>query len=234
MQVQWHKNTSKHQSCNLLLLWCRRLSQTLGAVSSCLLRESFCSIWLKTSKILTTWRVGELLALVSCFSSLFSRNLTWLGPSSLSASWLRFQKELSGQFISSRATLLEQGMWFPQPFLWTWEVPGMEDVREEAGEEIHPHPPHPPPPCAVGRGANQSQRFTSVWHQHHSRKMLFSQCPLLVVRVRYKLLQESFAVCTHGTCSKRVSPGCPSPLKLFGSWLGLWHRSSLCFGSWPL
>lgn len=145
MQVQWHKNTSKHQSCNLLLLWCRRLSQTLGAVSSCLLRESFCSIWLKTSKILTTWRVGELLALVSCFSSLFSRNLTWLGPSSLSASWLRFQKELSGQFISSRATLLEQGMWFPQPFLWTWEVPGMEDVREEAGEEIHPHPPTPPP-----------------------------------------------------------------------------------------
>lgn len=39
LQVQWHKNTSKHQSCNLLLLWCKGLSQTLGAVSSCLLTE---------------------------------------------------------------------------------------------------------------------------------------------------------------------------------------------------
>lgn len=136
MQVQWHKSTSKHHSCNLLLLWCRGLSQALGAVSSCLLTESFYPISLKTSKILTAWRVGALWVLVSCFSSLFSRSLKWFEPISLSASWLRCQ-ELSGQSISSRARLLEQGMWFPQPSLWTWEVPGTEDVRGECwGREV--------------------------------------------------------------------------------------------------
>lgn len=225
LQVQWHKNMSKHQSCNLLLLWCRRLSQTLGAVSSCLLTEFFYPVWLKSSKTLTTWRVGALLAQVS---------FTWLGPSSPSASWLRCQKERSEhQSDAERAVRWQQN-----------EAAGTRDVISTA-ISVNPRGDWN---GRCERGIWGKRYFFSLgsrrniwsiskiylWHQYRSRKMLFSQCPLLVVWGHYKLLQKSFAVCMHGTCSKRVSPGCPSPLKGFGSRIGLWHRSSLCFGCWPL
>lgn len=154
----------------------------------------------------------------------------WFGPSSLSASWFRCQEQLSGQYVTSSDRLSEQGMWFPQLSLWTWEVPGVGDVREDAREERVF--------WAVGRGDDQSQRSSSVWHQHHPKKMLFLQLTaLLAVWGCYKLLKKSFAVSVHGTCGKRVVSSflvAVLPIwKWFHSWIGLWHRSSLCFGCWP-
>lgn len=59
--VQWHKNASEHQNHNLLLF--------VGVCPKCLmlfLTECLHPIWLKTSKMLITWRLGALPALVSC------------------------------------------------------------------------------------------------------------------------------------------------------------------------